>query len=187
MAHGLGLHVARPQLLHHACKNHLHSCKVSHIDLLIMATLHLNNNILRMSQRFVFYAGCSSKLAEDMLVHTLICVCCMQVNEFVKRVRAFRIHLLILGHIRKQMPAMFGKDKAQRKMLDKLPEVFYQVQREHHLPAGDFPDVNRFRNILSAFDFANFSKLSKSMVKQIDDVLSIDVPNLVRAFDNPYQ
>eukprot|EP00879_Flechtneria_rotunda_P003023 GHRR01003241.1.p1 GENE.GHRR01003241.1~~GHRR01003241.1.p1 ORF type:complete len:568 (+),score=176.91 GHRR01003241.1:379-2082(+) len=113
--------------------------------------------------------------------------CDRKVNEFVKRVRAFRIHLLILGHIRKQMPAMFGKDKAQRKMLDKLPEVFYQVQREHHLPAGDFPDVNRFRNILSAFDFANFSKLSKSMVKQIDDVLSIDVPNLVRAFDNPYQ
>jgi EH domain-containing protein 1 len=61
-----------------------------------------------------------------------------------------------------------------------------QVQREHHLPPGDFPDVNRFRDILSAFDFSTFPKLSKSMVKQIDDVLSVDIPNLVRAFDNPY-
>jgi EH domain-containing protein 1 len=61
-----------------------------------------------------------------------------------------------------------------------------QVQREHHLPPGDFPDVNRFRDILSAFDFSSFPKLSKSMVKQIDDVLSVDIPNLVRAFDNPY-
>lgn len=61
-----------------------------------------------------------------------------------------------------------------------------QVQREHHLPPGDFPDVNRFRDILSAFDFAAFPKMSKSMVKQIDDVLSVDIPNLVRAFDNPY-
>ena len=61
-----------------------------------------------------------------------------------------------------------------------------QVQREHHLPPGDFPDVNRFRDILSAFDMASFPKLSKSMVKQIDDVLSVDIPNLVRAFDNPY-
>jgi EH domain-containing protein 1 len=65
--------------------------------------------------------------------------------------------------------------------------LLLQVQREHHLPAGDFPDVTRFREILSAFDFAAFPKMSKSMVKQIDDVLSIDVPNLVRAFDNPYQ
>lgn len=65
--------------------------------------------------------------------------------------------------------------------------LYLQVQREHHLPAGDFPDVNRFKSILSAFDFAAFPKMSKSMVKQIDDVLSIDIPNLVRAFDNPYQ
>jgi hypothetical protein len=50
-----------------------------------------------------------------------------QVNEFVKRVRAFRIHLLIMGHLRKNMPAMFGKDKAQRKMLERLPDIFFQV------------------------------------------------------------
>jgi EH domain-containing protein 1 len=62
-----------------------------------------------------------------------------------------------------------------------------QVQREHHLPPGDFPDVNRFREILSAFDFSNFPKLTKQLVKQVDDVLSVDIPNLVRAFDNPYQ
>eukprot|EP00878_Enallax_costatus_P017605 GHUV01018497.1.p1 GENE.GHUV01018497.1~~GHUV01018497.1.p1 ORF type:complete len:533 (+),score=105.10 GHUV01018497.1:417-2015(+) len=53
--------------------------------------------------------------------------CDRKINEFVKRVRAFKIHLLIIGHIRKAMPAMFGKDKAQRKMLEKLPEVFFQV------------------------------------------------------------
>ncbi|KAF8073195.1 EHD1 [Scenedesmus sp. PABB004] len=113
--------------------------------------------------------------------------CDRKINEFVKRVRAFRIHLLIMGHMRAHMPAMFGKDKAARKMLEHLPDIFYQVQREHHLPAGDFPDVHRFRDILSAFDLSAFPKMSKSMVKQIDDVLSIDVPNLVRAFDNPYQ
>jgi hypothetical protein len=50
-----------------------------------------------------------------------------QVNEFVKRVRACKIHLLILGHLRKHMPALFGKDKAQRKMLEQLPDVFFQV------------------------------------------------------------
>src|SRR3569833_961622 len=49
-----------------------------------------------------------------------------------------------------------------------------QVQREHHLPPGDFPDVARFREILSAFDFMSFPKVTDRMIKQIDDVLSVD-------------
>ena len=60
-----------------------------------------------------------------------------QVNEFVKRVRAARIHILILGHLRKQMPVMMGKNKAQEKMLANLNREFAAVQREHHLPAGE--------------------------------------------------
>lgn len=67
----------------------------------------------------------------------------MQVNEFVKRVRAAKIHILIMGHLRKQMPAMMGKQKAQEKLLRNLADQFAQVQREYHLPVGDFPDVNR--------------------------------------------
>jgi hypothetical protein len=51
------------------------------------------------------------------------------VNEFVKRVRAFRIHLLIMGHIKQAMPALFGKDKAAKKMLQQLPDIFRQVRR----------------------------------------------------------
>lgn len=66
-------------------------------------------------------------------------------------------------------------------------QLCLQVQREHHLPPGDFPDLARFRDILSAFEFDKFPKLSKSMVRQIEDVMSVDIPNLVRAFDNPYQ
>ncbi len=60
----------------------------------------------------------------------------VQVNEFVKRVRAAKIHCLIMGHLRKQMPAMMGKQKAQEKLLRDLPNQFSYVQREHHLPAG---------------------------------------------------
>lgn len=51
------------------------------------------------------------------------------VNEFVKRVRALKIHLLLIGHIRKNMPTMFGKEKAQRKMLESLPSIFYEVRQ----------------------------------------------------------
>lgn len=157
-------------------------------------------------------------------------------NEFVKRVRAAKIHCLIMGHLRKQMP-YFGQKKAQEKLMDNLANEFRQVQREYHLhagkagvgwggvesgltggrgvhggervwvgwdrprqgdacgnvqieqglrsciwiqhppdaianvihpaDAGDFPDVNRYRDILSAFDISKFTKLDKSMIKQV--------------------
>lgn len=61
--------------------------------------------------------------------------CDRKVNEFVKRVRAARIHCIILGHLRKQMP-YFGQKKAQEKLLDNLAAEFQQIQREYHLHAG---------------------------------------------------
>ena len=53
--------------------------------------------------------------------------------------------------------------------------------------AGDFPDVNRYREILSAYDLSVFPKLREKDVKTIEDVLSLDIPSLVKQFDNPYQ
>ena len=67
----------------------------------------------------------------------------LQVNEFVKRVRACKIHTLLVGHLRKQMPALMGKQKAQEKMLRDLGKEFSLVQREHHLPAGEPESINR--------------------------------------------
>ena len=128
------------------------------------------------------------KEQEDLL-HDLYDIparsCDRKVNEFVKRVRAARIHFLIMGHLRKQMP-YFGQKKAQERLLSNLGEEFVRLQREHHLHPGDFPDVNRYREILSAFDISKFPKLDKSMIKQVDEALSVDIPALVRAMDNPF-
>ena len=52
--------------------------------------------------------------------------------------------------------------------------------------AGDFPDVGRYREILQAYDITTFPKLKESMLKAIEDSLSVDIPSLVRQFDNPY-
>ena len=73
----------------------------------------------------------------------------MQVNEFVKRVRAAKIHIMIMGHLRAKMPAMMGKQKAQEKMLKNLSEHFSLVQREHHLPIGvSCPPGCRLKHLL---------------------------------------
>eukprot|EP00873_Tetraselmis_striata_P019974 jgi/Tetstr1/440238/TSEL_028589.t1 len=112
--------------------------------------------------------------------------CDRKVNEFVKRVRACRIHVLVMGHLRKQLPTVFGKKAAQDKLLGNLRAEFEAVQKEYHLPPGDFPDPERFRNILEGFDISSFPKLDKKMVKTIDEVLNVDIPALVKRFDNPY-
>lgn len=128
------------------------------------------------------------KEQEDLL-HDLYDIparsCDRKVNEFVKRVRAAKIHFLIMGHLRKQMP-YFGQKKAQAKLLDRLPEEFLNIQREYHVHPGDFPDVVRYREILSAFDLSKFPKLEKSVIGTIDRVLTNDIPNLVRKLGNPF-
>ncbi|GAX73326.1 hypothetical protein CEUSTIGMA_g780.t1 [Chlamydomonas eustigma] len=112
--------------------------------------------------------------------------CDRKINEFVKRVRACKIHMLVIGHMRNKMPSMFGASKAQAKLMETLPDIFLQVQREHHLPIGDFPDPARFKEILQAFDLLSFPKVTSAMIKQIDDVIGNDIPNLVKQFDNPW-
>jgi hypothetical protein len=56
--------------------------------------------------------------------------------------------MLLIGHIRKSMP-VFGKEKAQRKILDSLPSIFQQVRPGYACPipprAGTRPACGRSR------------------------------------------
>lgn len=112
--------------------------------------------------------------------------CDRKVNEFVKRVRAARIHILIMGHLRKQMPSMMGKAKAQARLLANLGNEFAHVQREHQLPPGDFPDVQRYREILEAYDLSSFPQVTKANIAALETALSVDIPKYMAAFENPF-
>jgi EH domain-containing protein 1 len=71
-------------------------------------------------------------------------------------------------------------------VLTHLQEEFVAIQREFHCHPGDFPDVNRYREILSAFDLSKFPKLEKGTLATVDQVLSEDVPSLMRRLGNPF-
>ncbi|RWW86160.1 hypothetical protein BHE74_00005076 [Ensete ventricosum] len=62
-----------------------------------------------------------------------------------------------------------------------------QVQREYHLPAGDFPNVEHFKEILSGYSIDKFEKLKPKMIQAVDDMLAYDIPELLRNFKNPYE
>ena len=112
--------------------------------------------------------------------------CDRRINEFVKRARAAKIHAYIISHLKKEMPAMIGKSKAQQKLIDNLSAEFGKVQREFHLPAGDFPNVEYFRERLSGYNIDKFEKLKPKMIQAVDDMLAYDIPNLLKSFRNPY-
>jgi hypothetical protein len=95
--------------------------------------------------------------------------------------------MLLLGALRRRLPPVFGKERAQRRLLEhELPAVFHEVQQEHRLPTGDFPELARFRAALAGHDLSRFPALTPAMARQVDGVLGADIPALVRAFENPF-
>ncbi|KAL5988046.1 EH domain-containing protein 1 [Asimina triloba] len=112
--------------------------------------------------------------------------CDRRINEFVKRARAAKIHAYIISHLKKEMPAMMGKAKAQQRLIDNLEDEFGKVQREFHLPAGDFPNVEHFKEVLGGYNIDKFEKLKPKMIQAVDDMLAYDIPELLKNFRNPY-
>jgi EH domain-containing protein 1 len=112
--------------------------------------------------------------------------CDRKINEFVKRARAAKIHACIMGHLKKEMPTMMGKAKAQQRLIDTLEDEFAKVQRELNLPAGDFPNVEHYQEVLSECNIDKFEKLKPKMLQTLDDMLSVDIPDLIKKFRNPY-
>ncbi|XP_048492801.1 EH domain-containing protein 2-like [Beta vulgaris subsp. vulgaris] len=51
-----------------------------------------------------------------------------------------------------------------------------QVKREFHLPTGDFPNVEHFREVLRGYNFDKFKKLKPQKVQAVYDMLGYDIP-----------
>jgi EH domain-containing protein 1 len=104
-----------------------------------------------------------------------------KINELVKRARMAKVHAHLLNHIRSKF-GMFGKKKDQAKMLEdaNLAEIFRTVQQTCNLPQGDFPNMRRFREQAERYELWKLPKLEKKLLAQMDDVLSRDIPALMR-------
>ncbi|KAK4344504.1 hypothetical protein RND71_034680 [Anisodus tanguticus] len=146
--------------------------------------------------------------------------CDRRINEFVKRARAAKIHAYIISHLKKEMPAMMGKAKTQKRLMDNLENEFVKVsvtpysltlyrlitmllglfknvdaccmsnppklKKNTHLPAGDFPNVEHFREVLNGYNIDKFEKLKPKLIQAVDDMLGYDIPELLKNFKNPY-
>jgi len=105
-----------------------------------------------------------------------------KINDLVKRARHVKVHALLIGHLKAQMPSFMGKAAAQKKLVDNMKDTFRKVQREYQLPYGDFPDMKKFQDQVREMDFSKFPKLDLVMIESMDAVLSKDVPSLMAQF-----
>mmetsp|Transcript_11539 Transcript_11539/g.28432 ORF Transcript_11539/g.28432 Transcript_11539/m.28432 type:complete len:554 (-) Transcript_11539:344-2005(-) len=102
-----------------------------------------------------------------------------KINELVKRTRYAKVHAYICNHLRNQFGLFYKKSK-QESLLKGMLGEFKLVSKQHNLPPGDFPDVNRFRSSLENFDIWKFPKLYAGQMDQLDKVLSKEIPALIK-------
>lgn len=105
-----------------------------------------------------------------------------KVNEIVKRARLAKVHAYIIGHLRKEMPSVFGKKSKQRELIKDLSSEFLKVQQLYSVPAGDFPSVAEFRKLLEAYKFENFAKIREPILATAEEALAVDLPRIMSQF-----
>lgn len=77
---------------------------------------------------------------------------------------------------------MWGKEKAQKKLLEGLEDHFLKIHRTYSIPVGDFPDVHKFRQTMDVHDLSKFPKLDSKAIHAQEEVLTSDIPRLMAMF-----
>jgi hypothetical protein len=109
-----------------------------------------------------------------------------KINELVKRTRLVRTHAHIISHLRERMPLLLGKETVQYELIKNLSKEYKDIERHKKVPIGDFPDVAQMQQKLRNHDFMSFEKESERLMKQIDKVLNIELPALMK-FVQPHR
>ncbi|XP_032882488.1 EH domain-containing protein 3-like [Amblyraja radiata] len=102
-----------------------------------------------------------------------------KLNDLIKRARLAKVHAYIISHLKKEMPAMFGKDAKKKEMISRLPEIYVSLQQEHNISAGDFPNVHKMQGMLQSYDFNKFHSLRPKLLEAVDEMLANHIAQLM--------
>lgn len=79
------------------------------------------------------------------------------------------MHAYIIGHLKKEMPAVFRKQSKQNELINRLDKEFITIMQRHQLAPGDFPNVERFKQGLRLHKFENFHSLKPNILERAED------------------
>lgn len=77
------------------------------------------------------------------------------------------------------MPTVFGKDGKKKDLIKNLGQVYDQIQREHQISPGDFPDLKKMQESLAHHDFTKFHPLKPKLLEVVDKMLAEDIAKLM--------
>jgi len=101
-----------------------------------------------------------------------------KVNELVKRARTLRSHMVILDHLKRQMPT-FGKEKKQQQLTENLKMEYDEMARITKIPIGDFPSPSYYEKVLPQKDFSKFPSTNEKLIESMNEILMRDLPNFM--------
>ena len=121
---------------------------------------------------------------EKLLVRELMdlprCASERKVNQMVNRIRLVKVHVCILGTIRRLTPRFFGKKSSREQILNDIETIMDDVRIQHDLSKGDMPNPDEFRKCLEKFsDFSVFPKTDLALIKRLDFLLDTAIPDIV--------
>ncbi|XP_075227835.1 EH domain-containing protein 3-like [Lycorma delicatula] len=100
-------------------------------------------------------------------------------NDLIKRARLAKVHAYIISSLRNNMPSMFGKDGKKKELIKTLDQIYEQIQREHKISPGDFPDIKKMQESLQHHDFTKFQVLKPRLLEVVDKMLAEDIARLM--------
>jgi len=111
-----------------------------------------------------------------------------KINELVKRARLVRSHMFIITHLKTKMPWLFGKEDTQKELIKNLAVHYREIEITKHVPYGDFPEVALMQEKLGYIqDFTTLPLESERLTTIIEQVLSVDLPQLMKVIQPPKQ
>ncbi|XP_072317595.1 EH domain-containing protein 2-like [Eucyclogobius newberryi] len=102
-----------------------------------------------------------------------------KLNDLVKRARLVRAHAHIIGYLKKEMPTIFCKESKKHSLIYDLPDIFFKIQQQQRVPAGDFPNCTKMQEKLLGQDFSKFKTLKPSLMASLDKLLTTDIAKLI--------
>lgn len=98
----------------------------------------------------------------------------------VNVVCVLEVHAYIISALKQEMPAIFGKKDRKRQLIKNLGDIFAQIQDEHQISPGDFPNLKKMQDQLRHHDFSTFHGLKPKLLETVDQMLAEDVARLMQ-------
>ena len=92
---------------------------------------------------------------------------------------SLQVHAYIISSLKKDMPSVFGKEGKKKELIKNLDSLYSQLQREHQISPGDFPDIKKMQEQLANQDFTKFHQLDRKLLERVDKMLAEDIAKMM--------